>query len=105
MKTKFKILIAFMALLLVNYSSWGQRRIGNETINLTSISDLEVIKFVSGTNPQVKNDYPSTILLALPVGVGSAVSLPASGITSIAYAGGYSAGGPASKSFFIIFFH
>jgi len=105
MKTKFKILIAFMAIFLVNYSSWGQRRIGSEIINLTSIADREVIKFISGTNPQVKNDYASSVLLAYPASSGvSAVTVQAGSFSTISYAGGYSAGSPASKTFFIIFF-
>ena len=102
MKTKFKILIAFMAVFLVNYSSWGQRRIGSETLDLVSITDGEIIKFISGTNPQLKNGYPSSVLQTFPVGSGiSAVTMQPGDVVSISIAGGYTAGSPAGKGFFI----
>ena len=95
MKTKFKILIAFMAVFLTNYSGWGQ------TINLSTITDGSTIDYTVGSDPQVKNDFSSTVLLSLPFGVGSAVSIPSGGTASVAHPGLYVAGSPANGGFFI----
>jgi len=100
-----KILITFMAVFLANYNSWGQKRVGTETISFSSIEDQEVIKFVSGTHPQAKNDSQSDVLLDRPSQLGGAVNIPVGGTASIAYPASYGAGSPVSKTFFIIFFH
>ena len=96
MKTKFKILIAFMAIFLTDYSSWGQ------TINLSSITDMSTVDYIVRSNPQLKNDYSSSVLLAYPVSSGvSAVTIPVGGTASVSYPGSYTAGSPAGVGFFI----
>jgi len=94
---KIKILIAMIAMFLINNSSWGQ------VINLSSITDRSTTDYIVGSNPQVKNDYSSPVLLAYPVGTVSAVSIPAGGTAFVGYPGIYGAGSPAGITFFIYF--
>ena len=81
-----------MAIFLANYSSWGQ------VINFSSIVDGSTIDYTIGSNPQLKNDGSSSILLAYPAYTGiSAVSIPIGGMASVGYPGLYT----ADKGFFI----
>jgi len=63
-------LLAIAAMLfVVNNSIYGQ--IGNETIDVTSISNQSTIDFFAGTTPLLKNNTAGSLLVALPSGTAN----------------------------------
>ena len=101
MKNKIKILIVFMAMFLVNYSSWGQRWNGGER-DLSSTPHGTVYPYISGTSPLGKFANPATVILPN----GTHLSLAAGETFPIGLPGEYVVGGATyAFGFFIIFFY
>ena len=96
MKKKVYWLLTVVIAFAVNNSIQGQT-----IINLSSIVSGSTIDYIVGSNPQVKNDYQSSVLMTRPSQIGGPVNIPPGGTASVAYPENYGAGGPASKGFFM----
>ncbi|MDR2584724.1 MAG: Ig-like domain-containing protein, partial [Prevotellaceae bacterium] len=93
-KMKKKTLIAFMAMSLMSYGSWGQT-----IFKLSKIANNETKDYVAGSNPQLKNDLSANVDVVPHQGGGQVTLIP--GQTMGVAAGKYTASGALGIDFFM----